>query len=69
MTTTWSGCSPGLYSMALLATMSSTTLLLLISLDRNVSATHSEGRLGECRAIQSGAKVQQHVEHAYTVCQ
>ena len=31
MTTTWSGCSPGLYSIELLATMSSTTLDLLIS--------------------------------------
>ena len=31
MTTTWSGCSPGLYSRLLDETMSSTTLLLLIS--------------------------------------
>ena len=34
MTTTWSGCSPGLYSRGLEATMSSTTLLLLISYSR-----------------------------------
>ncbi len=36
MTTTWSGCSPGAYSRLLEATMSSTTLDLEISLERNV---------------------------------
>mmetsp|Transcript_32245 Transcript_32245/g.66733 ORF Transcript_32245/g.66733 Transcript_32245/m.66733 type:complete len:332 (+) Transcript_32245:77-1072(+) len=35
ITTTWSGCSPGSYRMLLLATMSSTTFDLEISLDRN----------------------------------
>ena len=33
MTTQWSGCSLGLYSMWLAATMSSTTLDLLISFE------------------------------------
>mmetsp|Transcript_5615 Transcript_5615/g.15469 ORF Transcript_5615/g.15469 Transcript_5615/m.15469 type:complete len:301 (+) Transcript_5615:134-1036(+) len=35
MTTQWSGCSPSAYIRRLEATMSSTTLLLLISLERN----------------------------------
>merc|ERR1719326_1808830 len=36
MTTTWSGCSCGSYRMRFEPTMSSTTLDLLISLERNV---------------------------------
>merc|ERR1719183_2178556 len=45
MTTTWSGCSSSLYRMRLEPTMSSTTLDLEISLDRNVC--------GACRFLPS----------------
>ncbi len=79
MTTTWSGCSPGAYRMEFEATMSSTTLLLLISLERNVCSAcskviqwHDANRVLLCNVPHEGCSNMQaaleHVTKPHTQC-